>query len=77
MDGKLDNTSGRKFVLMTKLESDDTYHKEMIDIIQGYELRERGGLVCDRGYVLFCDKPSIRRRIRWEIGKLATKLKLK
>ncbi len=77
MDGKLGNASERRFIFLTKLESDDLYRKDMVEMIQSRQFRHKGGMACDKGYVLFCDKPTLRRRIHWEIGKLATKLKLK
>ena len=77
MDGKSDKFSERKFVILTKLESDDMYREDVIEKIQSCALKERGGLVCNKGYVLFYDTPSLYRRIKWEIGKLLTKLKLK
>jgi len=69
MDGKLD----KPFVLITKLDSDDMLSRDAIKEIQLYQLRERGGLIYEKGYVLFHESPSFYRRIKWEIGKFITK----
>jgi len=75
MGGKSDKSL--KFVYLTKLESDDAYHKSVIDEIQQQMAEERKAFVYNKGYILSYKKPSMIRRIRWFIGKLLTKLKLK
>ena len=75
MRGSSDNSS--EFVYLTKIESDDMYRKDVVEEIQRKFAKERKAFVYNEGYVLSHEKPPIIRRIKWEIGKLLTKLYIK
>ena len=67
----------RRFVLVTRIDSDDMFRKNMIELVQGYVPRIKQAYVCDKGLVLIHRKPSILRRARWALGRLLTKIKIK
>ena len=74
MHGLSGNSSEKRFVILTKIESDDMYRKDVVEEIQHQLAKERSAFVCDEGYVLSHEKPPIVRRIKWEIGKLYTRI---
>ena len=64
----------KKYILLTRLDSDDLIAKDFIEIIQKQEIKERKALICKKGYVFFVNKPSLFRRIKWRLGQILTEL---
>lgn len=66
-----------KHILVTRIDSDDSLHKDVIKRIQDCQLCDRQAFIMERGYLLSCDNPSVLGRLRWKIGQLLTKLRIK
>lgn len=65
-------------VLLSKIDSDDMISKDYIELTQKQAKFEKMAIICKNGYVLFSGgSPTILRRIKWAIGRLLTKLKIK
>lgn len=66
-----------KYILLTRLDSDDMLTHKAIEEIQKEEYNDIEAIIYENGYVLLSGQmPSIFRRIKWHIGKLLTNLKL-
>lgn len=64
---------GVDFILISRLESDDMYHKEMIADIQKQEIKGRSAIIVPKGYLLCHAKVSILKRLKWKLGKIISK----
>ena len=63
-----------KGVLITRIDSDDLFHKNYFEEVRNKQFKSKRALVCKKGYVLFSgDKPSLLKRLKWRVGRLLSK----
>lgn len=77
MSNGLKTNATKRFVYLTRIDSDDMFHREVIADIQKEMRKERQAVLIPKGYVLFHDAPSAYKWLKWKLGALLTKLKLK
>lgn len=58
-----------KGVLLSRIDSDDMFSENYIELVQQKQFKTKRALVLKKGYVLFLQAPSILKRIKWRIGR--------
>ncbi len=59
-----------KGVLISRIDSDDMFSENYIELVQQKQFKTKRALILKKGYVLFCKAPSILKRIKWRIGRI-------
>lgn len=62
-----------KTVYITRIDSDDMFHKDVIREIQQQPFRERGILIYSKGYLFTYRNQSILKTMRQALGRQLTK----
>lgn len=56
-----------KIIYVTRIDSDDMLHKDVIAEVKKYPYQERRLLTYFKGYILFHKAPPLWKRIKWKI----------